>query len=136
MTDIYISFVDDSISIAFYGCAPFISLYSDIAGNTGAEVRCNWDPVCDYYFETDGNGDNPVPVSKNNVEGTIHAFTSTETEGDVKGFVEEFFTDSTVTVVKNAEDIFEITLTGAPSDVLYIDGEQGIKSNCRKVYKV
>lgn len=135
MTDIYISFVDESISIAFYGCAEFVSLYSDKAGTTIAEKLCNFTPICDYYFESDGNGDDVVPVSKNGTSDTVHAFTILVSASDVKGFLEVFFTDVTVTVVKNEDaGYFEITITGAPNDLLYIDGEQGIKSNCRKVY--
>ena len=135
LTDIYISNENPSLGVSFFGCAEFVSMYSDVGGDD-AETLCNFDPVCDYYFETDGNGVDPVPVSLNEISGTIHAFTSLDTEGDVKGFVGEFFTNSTVTVFKNMEDIFEITLTSAPGDSVYIDGEQGIKSNCRKVYKV
>lgn len=135
MTDIYISFVDDSISIAFYGCAEFVSLYSDNAGTTAAETLCNFTPVCDYYFESDGNGDDPVPVSMNGVEGTMHSFTFLDTAVDVKTFVEDYFVDNTATVIKNeVEEYFEITLTAAPNDIIFIDGDQGIKSNCRKVY--
>ena len=135
MTDIYISFVDDSISIAFYGCAEFVSLYSDNAGTTAAETLCNFTPICDYYFQSDGNGAEPVPVSKNGVEGTMHSFNFLDTANDVKIYVEDYFTGVTVTVVKNeVEEFFEITLTGAPNDLLYIDGEQGIKKKCYKVY--
>lgn len=135
MTDIYISFVDDSISIAFYGCAEFVSLYSDNAGTTIAEKLCNFTPICDYYFQSDGNGAEPVPVSKNGVEGTMHSFNFLDPANDVKIYVEDYFTGVTVTVVKNEDaSVFEITITGAPNDLLYIDGEQGIKSNCRKVY--
>jgi len=137
MTDIYISFVADIISIAFYGCAPFISLYSDVAGNTNAEKLCNFDPVCDYYFESDGNGEDPVRVSQNGADGTVKKFDMPDSADDVKSYLESFFTTSTITVIKNeTAGYFEITLTGAPNDLLFIDGDQGIKSNCRKVYKV
>ena len=65
----------------------------------------------------------------------MHSFNFLDTAVDVKIYVEDYFTGVTVTVVKNeVEEFFEITLTGAPNDLLYIDGEQGIKSNCRKVY--
>jgi hypothetical protein len=135
MTDIYISFVADSISIAFYGCAEFVSLYSDNAGTAGSETLCNFTPVCDFYFESNGNGVDPVPVSKNGVDGTVTQFTMADTAEDVIHLMEDFFTTSTVTVVKNTDaGYFEITVTGAPNDLLFIDGEQGIKSNCRKVY--
>lgn len=135
MTDIYISFVDYYISIAFYGCAEFVSLYSDNAGNTGAETLCNFTVVCDYSFTTDGNGSDPVPVSSNGVAGTVNKFDMAVAAIDVASIIESFFTTSTVTVVKNEDaGYFEITLTGGVNDLLYIDGSQGIKSNCRKVY--
>lgn len=135
MTDIYISFDADSISIAFYGCAEFVSLYSDNAGTAGSETLCNFSSVCDFSFTTDGNGVDPIPVSKNGTAGTVTQFTMTDTEADVVNSLEDFFTATTITVVKNeAAGYFEITLTGAPNDLLYIDGDQGIKSNCRKIF--
>lgn len=135
MTDIYISFDADSISIAFYGCAEFVSLYSDNVGTAGAETLCNFTPVCDYYFESNGNGVDPVPVSKNGVDKQVTQFTMADTAEDVIHLLEGFFTTSTVTVVKNTDaGYFEITVTGAPNDLLFVDGEQGIKSNCRKIY--
>lgn len=136
MTDIYISFDADSISIAFYGCAEFVSLYSDNAGFTNAEKLCNFSPVCDYYFETNGNGGDPVSVSENGNAGTVHKFDIlTDGAADVVEFLAVFFTTSIITVVANTDaGYFEITLTGAPNDLLYIDGVQGINSNCRKVF--
>jgi hypothetical protein len=137
MTDIEIVFVGDDIEIAFYGCAEFIGAYLDSEPITLAQKFCNFDPVCDYYFETDGNGASTVPVSKNGTADTLAAFTIADSAATVKAIVEAFFTTSTVTVVKNTDaGVFEITVTGAPEDLLFIDGEQDIKSNCRKIYKV
>lgn len=131
----YINFEDElRYKIEVIGCAVFVSLEYPPATLT-AEVLCNFTPVCDYYFESDGNGVDPVPVSKNGTGGTVTAFTMSDTAEDVMHLLEDFFTTSTVTVVKNTTaGYFEITVTGAPSDILYIDGVQGIKSNCRKIY--
>ena len=134
LTDIYILNEDSKLTVSFFGCAEFVSMYSDIGG-ADAETLCDFTPICDYYFESNGNGVDPVPVSMNDVGGTVTAFTIADNEADVVNSLEDFFTTSTITVVKNeAAGYFEITLTGAPNDLIYIDGDQGIKSNCRKVY--
>jgi len=135
-TDISISFADVYyITIIFYGCADFLNFYTTVSGDQPAEKFCNFIPTCDYYFESDGNGEDPVPVSENGNDGTVEKFDMTTTPEAVAGNLEVFFTTSTVTVIKNeVAGFFEITLTGAPNDLLYIDGVQGIKSNCRKIY--
>ncbi len=124
-----------AIKIEIIGCAVFVSL--DYPPDTVlAEKLCNFSPVCDYYFESDGNGGDPVSVSENGNAGTVHKFDIlTDGAEDVVEFLKDFFTISTITVVANTDaGYFEVTLTGAPNDLLYIDGVQGIKSNCRKVY--
>ncbi len=90
---------------------------------------------CTYSFTTNGNGASTVPVSKNGTTGALTAFTISDSAATVKGLVEGFFTGSTVTVVKNTDaGVFEITVSGAPEDVLYIDGSQGLKCCCVSVY--
>ena len=123
------------LKIEVIGCAIFKSLDYSI-GLIEAQVLCNFTPVCDYYFETNGNGGDPVSVSENGNAGTVHKFDIlTDGAADVVEFLAVFFTTSIITVVANTDaGYFEITLTGAPNDLLYIDGVQGIKSNCRKVY--
>lgn len=124
-----------AIKIEIIGCAVFVSLEYP-PDTVLAEKLCNFTPVCDYYFETTGNGGDPVSVSENGNAGTVHKFDIlTDGAVDVVEFLAVFFTTSTITVVANTDaGYFEITLTGAPNDLLYILGEQGIKSNCRKVY--
>lgn len=132
----YIDVDDNSVyKIEVIGCAIFKSLDYSI-GLIEAQVLCNFTPVCDYYFETTGNGGDPVSVSENGNAGTVHKFDIlTDGAEDVVEFLKDFFTTSTITVVANTDaGYFEVTLTGAPNDLLYIDGVQGIKSNCRKVY--
>lgn len=123
------------LKIEIIGCAVFVSL--DYPPDTPlAEKLCNFSPVCDYYFETNGNGGDPVSVSENGNAGTVHKFDIlTDGAADVVEFLAVFFTTSIITVVANTDaGYFEITLTGAPNDLLYIDGVQGINSNCRKVF--
>ena len=118
-----------------YVCADFVNFYTTPSGDQPAEKFCVFNPVCDCYFETNGNGVDPVAVSENGTAGTVDAFTISDDATTVQGYLAAFFTTSTVTVVKNTTaGVFEITVTGAPNDLIYIDGVQGIKSNCRKVY--
>lgn len=96
---------------------------------------CDRSIACNYSFTTNGNGASTVPVSKNGTTGALTAFTISDSAATVKGLVEGFFTGSTVTVVKNTDaGVFEITVTGAPEDLLYIDGSQGLKCCCVPVY--
>jgi len=137
LTDISISFADVYyITIIFYGCADFLNFYTTVSGDQPAEKFCNFIPTCDYYFESDGNGGDPVLVSENGNDGTVHKFDIlTDGAEDVIEFLAVFFTTSTITVIKNeTAGYFEITLTGAPGDLLFIDGVQGIKQKCYKVY--
>lgn len=96
---------------------------------------CTKSVECNYSFTTNGNGASAVPVSKNGTTGTLTAFTISASAATVQGYVEGFFTGSTVTVIKDTDaGVFEITVTGAPEDVLYIDGAQGLKCCCVPVY--
>jgi hypothetical protein len=90
---------------------------------------------CTYSFTTNGNGASAVPVSKNGTTGTLTAFTIATAAATVQGYVEGFFTGSTVTVIRDTDaGVFEITVSGAPEDLLYIDGAQGLKCCCTQVY--
>jgi len=96
---------------------------------------CDKSVACTYSFTTNGNGASTVPVSKNGTTGTLTAFTIATAAATVQGYVEGFFTGSTVTVIRDTDaGVFEITVTGAPEDVLYIDGSQGLKCCCVPVY--
>lgn len=96
---------------------------------------CDRSVACTYSFTTNGNGASTVPVSKNGTTGTLTAFTIATAAATVKGYVEGFFTGSTVSVVANTDaGVFEITVSGAPEDLLYIDGSQGLKCCCVPVY--
>jgi len=98
-------------------------------------AACDKSVACTYSFTTNGNGASTVPVSKNGTTGALTAFTIATAAATVQGYVEGFFTGSTVTVIRDTDaGVFEITVTGAPEDVLYIDGSQGLKCCCVPVY--
>ncbi len=123
-----------TVTATFTGEAVFTA-NADTDASYVITAACVKSVACNYSFNTNGNGASTVPVSKNGTTGALTAFTISDSAATVKGLVEGFFTGSTVTVVKNTDaGVFEITVTGAPEDVLYIDGSQGLKCCCVSVY--
>jgi hypothetical protein len=123
-----------TVTATFTGEAVFTA-NADTDASYVITAACTKSVACNYSFTTNGNGASTVPVSKNGTTGALTAFTISDSAATVKGLVEGFFTGSTVTVVKNTDaGVFEITVTGAPEDLLYIDGSQGLKCCCVPVY--
>ncbi len=123
-----------TVTATFTGEAVFTA-NADTDASYVITAACVKSVACNYSFNTNGNGASTVPESKYGTTGALTAFTISDSAATVKGLVEGFFTGSTVTVVKNTDaGVFEITVTGAPEDVLYIDGSQGLKCCCVSVY--
>lgn len=123
-----------TVTATFTGQAVFTA-NADTDASYTITPACVKSVECTYSFTTNGNGASTVPVSKNGTTGALTAFTIATAAATVLGYVEGFFTGSTCTVVANTDaGVFEITVTGAPEDLLYIDGAQGLKCCCTQVY--
>ena len=123
-----------TVTATFTGQAVFTA-NADTDASYTITPACVKSVECTYSFTTNGNGASAVPVSKNGTTGTLTAFTIATAAATVLGYVEGFFTGSTCTVVANTDaGVFEITVSGAPEDLLYIDGSQGLKCCCAPVY--
>ena len=116
-----------TVTATFTGEAVFTA-NADTDASYTITPACVKSVECTYSFTTNGNGASAVPVSKNGTTGTLTAFTIATAAATVLGYVEGFFTGSTCTVVANTDaGVFEITVSGAPEDLLYIDGSQGLE---------
>jgi len=131
----YIDGDDNSVyKIEVIGCANFISV-TTINEAILSETLCVFVPSCDYTFTTEGSED-PVPVSLNGTESTVAAFSPADPQA-VPDILAVFFTTATSidVTINDAETELTIVLHGyLPNDLIYIDGQQGIKGPCRKVY--
>lgn len=132
----YIDVDDNSVyKIEVIGCADFVSV-TTINETILSETLCAFVPACDYTFTTEGSV-SAIPVSLNGTEGTVGAFLPSEPPVDIEVKLAAFFTgaSSIDATINEAETEITVVIHGyLPNDLLYIDGVQGIKSNCHKVY--
>lgn len=115
--------------------APDFRLVDDNPTTTSSEAWCGFDPYCQYTFQTDGNGDDPVDIVINGTPSTVDKFDMTSTASAVQALLATGITTSTWVVKNTDAGYFEVTIWMDPTDVVFIDGNEGEKGECRKYWK-
>ena len=114
--------------------APGFKLVDDDPTTTTSEAWCDQSPLCQYTFQTDGNGDDPVDIVINGTASTVDKFDMTTSAAAVQDLIADEITVDTWVVKNTDAGYFEVTIWMEPNDVVFIDGSEGEKVECRKYW--
>lgn len=114
--------------------APAFKLVDNDPTTTTSEAWCDQSPLCQFTFQTDGNGDNAVDIVINGTASTVGKFDMTTSAAAVQDLLAAGITVDTWVVKNTDAGYFEVTIWMEPNDVVFIDGSEGEKVECRKYW--